>query len=152
MISWRLAAASSFAPDVDHLILLIGVIVGAWLIAAELVFFWLIFKFRARDGRRAQYITGEDAKEKRLVSYPHDAVLVFDVIILVGALQVWNRVKIETPENAEPIRIVAQQWAWTFVQAGPDGKLDTADDIRTVEDLNLQVGRTYRFELHSRDV
>ena len=50
------------------------------------------------------------------------------------------------------MRIIAQQWAWTFVHAGPDGQLDTADDIRTVDELNLQVNRLYRYELHSRDV
>jgi heme/copper-type cytochrome/quinol oxidase subunit 2 len=42
--------------------------------------------------------------------------------------------------------------AWTFVHAGPDGQLDTADDIRTVDSLNLQLNRRYHYELHSRDV
>ena len=152
MISWHVASASSFAPDVDHLILLIGVIVGAWLIVAEAVLFGLIFKFRARDGVRAQYIAGEDKREHRWVSYPHYAVMVFDVVIVVAALIVWNNIKIATPANAEPVRIIAQQWAWTFVQAGPDGKLDTDDDIRTVDDLNVQVNKVYAFQLHSRDV
>jgi cytochrome c oxidase subunit II len=50
------------------------------------------------------------------------------------------------------VRVIAQQWAWTFVHAGPDGVLDTADDIRTVEDMHVQVNRVYHFELHSRDV
>ena len=152
MVSWHVPQASTFAPDIDNLILLIGVIVGVWFIAAEIILFGFIFKFRARKGVRSQYISGETKDQKRWVSYPHYAVLVFDVIILVGAVQVWNTVKISTPAEAEPVRVISQQWAWTFVQAGPDGKLDTADDIRTVEDLNVEVGKTYLFELHSRDV
>jgi cytochrome c oxidase subunit 2 len=155
MISWWVPQVSTFAAEIDNLVLLIGVIVGAWFIAAELIFFWLIFKFRARDGVRAQYIAGETKREKRWVTGPHYAVLVFDVVILYFALQVWTDIKISGPANpatAEPVRIISQQWAWTFVHAGPDGKLDTDDDIRTVEDLNVQVGRTYTYELHSRDV
>ena len=37
-------------------------------------------------------------------------------------------------------------------QPGPDGELDTADDIRTVDDLHIEVGKTYHFELQSTDV
>jgi cytochrome c oxidase subunit 2 len=152
MISWYVPEASTFAADVDHLILLVAVIVGVWFLLAEFVFFALIFKFRARDGRRSQYVTGEQKHEKRWISYPHYAVLVFDVIIVIAALRVWNTIKIATPETQETVRVIAQQWAWTFVHAGPDGQLDTPDDITTIDDLNLQVNRTYQFELHSRDV
>ena len=152
MISWFLPQASTFAGDVDSLILLIGVIVGAWFLLAEVILFWLIFKFRARDGVRSQYVTGDNKNEKKWVSYPHYAVLVFDVIIVVGALRVWNNVKVTEPTPEETVRVVSQQWAWTFVHAGPDGRLDTADDIKTVDDLYVQQNRVYRFELHSKDV
>lgn len=152
MISWFVPQASTFAADVDHLILLVGVIVGVWFILAEVVLFGLIFKFRARDGRRSQYVAGETKSEKRWVSYPHYAVLVFDVVIVIAALRVWNTIKVDTPGTQETVRVIAQQWAWTFVHAGPDGQLDTADDITTVDSLNVQVNRTYQFELHSRDV
>jgi cytochrome c oxidase subunit 2 len=152
MPSWYIQQASTYAADVDNLIILIAVIVGVWFVAAELIFFWLLWKFRAKDGVRASYIAGESKGEKKWVSYPHYAVLVFDVIILVFALQVWNDIKITAPPGEERVRVIAQQWAWTFVHAGPDNTLDTADDIRTVEDLHVQVNRTYHFELHSRDV
>lgn len=152
MPSWFIPQASTYAADIDNLILLIGVIVGVWFVAAELIFFWLLWRFRARDGVKASYIGGETKGEKRWVSYPHYAVLLFDIVILVFALQVWNHIKITSPPGDERVRVIAQQWAWTFVHAGPDGMLDTADDIRTVEDLNVQVNRTYHFELHSRDV
>jgi len=152
MPSWYIPQASTYAASIDNLILLIAVIVGVWFLLAQVVFFWLLWRFRARDGVKAAYVAGEIKSEKKWVAYPHYAVLVFDVIILVFALRVWNDVKIEAPPGEERVRIVAQQWAWTFVHAGPDGALDTADDIRTVEDLNVQVNRTYHFELHSRDV
>lgn len=152
MISWYVAQASSYAPDVDRLILLVGLIVGAFFLAAEFVLVWLIFKFRARPGVRARYITGEKTSEMKWVSYPHYLVLLFDIVIVAAALRVWSDVKIDLPPGEEQVRIVAQQWAWTFVHAGPDGRLDTADDIRTVNALNLQVNRLYHYELHSKDV
>jgi cytochrome c oxidase subunit 2 len=152
MISWYVTQASTYAADIDNLILLVGVIVGVFFLAAELILFGLIVKFRARPGVPGRYITGEAKREKRWVSYPHYLVLAFDVIIVVAALRVWNDVKIDMPVADERVRIIAQQWAWTFVHAGPDGQLDTADDVRTVDELNLQVDRLYHYELHSKDV
>jgi cytochrome c oxidase subunit 2 len=152
MISWYVAQASSYAADVDRLILLVALIVGAFFLAAEFVLVSLIVKFRARPGVKARYIAGEKTSETKWVSYPHYLVLVFDIIIVAAALRVWSEVKIDLPPADERVRIIAQQWAWTFVHAGPDGQLDTADDIRTVNLLNLQVNRLYHFELHSQDV
>src|SRR5262245_42150643 len=151
MISWFVTQASSYAAEVDSLILRIAVIVGAFFLAAEFVLVWLVFKFRARPGVKARYITGEKTSETKWVTYPHYLVLIFDIVIVAAALRVWFDVKIDLPPAEENVRIIAQQWAWTFVHAGPDGKLDTADDIRTVNELNLQVNRLYHFELHSKD-
>ena len=97
MISWYVAQASSYAPDVDSLIVLIALIVGPFFLAAELALFWLIFKFRARPGVKARYITGEKTRERRWVVWPHYLVLAFDIIIVVAALRVWNDVKIDLP-------------------------------------------------------
>ena len=134
--------------------MLVGVLVGFWFLVAEGVFFWLIFRFRARDGQRAQYITGEEKKQMRFISWPHYLVLVCDVFIVVGAVRVWVEVKQDLPSEAESqhVRVVSQQWAWSFVHPGADGKLDTADDIRTVDELHVQVGQKYIYELESRDV
>ena len=151
MISWYVTQASSYAADVDGLILRIALIVGAFFLAAEFVLIWLIVRFRARPGVKGRYITGEKTSEAKWVNYPHYLVLVFDIIIVAAALRVWSDVKIVLPPAEERVRIIAQQWAWTFVHAGPDGQLDTADDIRTVNVLNLQVNRVYHFELHSKD-
>jgi cytochrome c oxidase subunit 2 len=151
MISWYVAQASSYAADVDRLVLWIALIVGAFFLAAEFILIWFVLEFRARPGVKARYITGEKTSETKWVSYPHYLVLIFDIVIVVAALRVWSDVKIDLPPADERVRIVAQQWAWTFVHAGPDGVLDTADDIRTVNVLNLQVDRLYHFELHSKD-
>ena len=154
MIERYLVQASTYAAAIDGVILLIGVLVGFWFLVAEGVFLWLILRFRARDGQRAQYITGEEKKQMRFISWPHYLVLVCDVFIVVGAVRVWVEVKQYLPSEAEAqhVRVIAQQWAWSFVHPGADAKLDTADDIRSVDELHVQVGQKYIYELESRDV
>lgn len=152
MIEKYLEAASTFAPDVDHLILLILAVVGFWFLLAEAIFLGLIFKFSAKEGVKAMYISGEDPKEKRWVALPHYATLAFDVLIIFGALRVWSEVKMTLPQADETVQVISQQWAWTFVHPGPDGKLGTGDDIRTVDELHVEQGKVYHFELTSRDV
>jgi len=58
----------------------------------------------------------------------------------------------ELPEPDERIRIIGQQWAWTFDHAGPDGKLDTADDISTAHDMHIKVNTLYHYDLEAKDV
>jgi cytochrome c oxidase subunit II len=152
VIERYLVQASSFASDIDGLIIMIGWIVGVWFLIAEAVFFYLIFRYRHRDGHKGEYITGEEKHQKRWITIPHALVLVCDIFIIVGAVRVWYDVKQFLPPADATVRIVGQQWAWSFVHPGPDGALDTADDIKTVDELHVEVGKTYHFQLQSRDV
>jgi cytochrome c oxidase subunit 2 len=128
------------------------VLVGFWFVLSELVFFYLIFRFRAKDGVPAEYITGEEKSQKRWITIPHLLVLVCDVFIIVGAVRVWVEVKQTLPEAEQTVRVTAQQWAWSFVHPGPDRKLGTPDDIATVDELHIAVDEIYHYELEARDV
>lgn len=152
MIERWVQQASSFAGDVDGLVLLVTVLVGFWFIAAEIMFFWLIFRFRRREGVATQYLSGKEKHVKNWVNIPHYLVLVCDVFIIIAAVQVWVKIKQTLPPADATIRVVGQQWAWTFTQPGPDGLLDTADDIRTSDDLHVEVDKTYHFKLEATDV
>lgn len=144
--------ASTYAGSIDHLFLLIAALVGFWFIVAETVFFWLIFTFRKKDGRPTQHITGDEKHLVRWITIPHFLVIVCDIVILIPAIMVWYNVKEAMPPAEQTVRVIGQQWAWSFQEPGPDGILDTADDIRTVGDLHVTVNTTYHFELVSRDV
>jgi cytochrome c oxidase subunit II len=153
MIDQYVPSLSTFSADIDNVIWVVAVIVGGWFFLAQAVFFGFILKFKAQPGVKAKYVSGEKPEEKRWVTLPHYATLVFDVIIIVLAIRVWHDVKIALPQGeTTPVRVIAQQWAWTFQHAGPDGKLDTADDISTVDELHVEKNKTYVFELMSRDV
>ncbi len=148
----ELVQASTYAADIDRLILFIGVIVGVWFLLAEGIFFWLIWKFRAKPGERTQYLYGTEKNVKKWITIPHALVLLCDVFILVGAVSVWYDVKQQLPDADSTIRVIGQQWAWTFQHPGADNELDTSDDIFTVNDLHVEVEKTYHFQLQSRDV
>lgn len=152
MLERYFTAASTYAHSIDQLFILIAVVVGFWLIAAEGMMFGLVFKFRAKDGRPTQYITGEEPHLKRWISIPHFLVILCDIVIIVAAITVWYNIKQVLPPAEAMVRVIGQQWAWSFQQPGPDGILDTADDIRTVGELHVAVNTTYHFELLSRDV
>jgi cytochrome c oxidase subunit 2 len=146
--------ASTFARDIDMVFTIVFVAVGFWFILAEGVFFWLCLKFKKKDGVKAQYITGELKSEKRWITIPHNIILLFDIVIVVAAVKVWYDVKQHLPDAPDKrvVRVIAQQWAWTFVDPGADGKLDTPDDIAKVGELNVAVDQLYHFQLESKDV
>ena len=60
LIDWLVPSASTYADDIDFLWELIFWIVGAWFLATEGIFFWLMFKFSKKNSPKAQYITGEE--------------------------------------------------------------------------------------------
>ncbi len=144
---------SSYAADIDFLIILVLVVVGVWFLVAEYIFVYFILKYRAKPGRKADYITGKEKHLKRWITIPHLMVLAFDVVIVVVSFQVWHKIKMDLPENPDAVlRITGQQWAWTFQHPGADGELDTADDIFTVDELHVQNEKTYHFKLEAKDV
>ncbi|MCG8557501.1 MAG: cytochrome C oxidase subunit II [Proteobacteria bacterium] len=151
MVQQYLDQASSYAADIDFAIDVITWLTGFWGTLCMVVFIGFIIFFRDK-GQRGQYISGEEKHQTRWISIPHLLVLVCDVYILVVAIQVWVNVKQTLPEPDRTVRVIAQQWAWSFEHPGPDGKLDTPDDIRTVDELRLEVNKTYHYKLVARDV
>src|SRR5258706_10546444 len=152
LIDRYLVSASSYAADIDGLISLVALLVGFWGVLAEMLLLGMVVAFREKKGQRAQYITGDEKHQKAWVAYPHYLVLVCDVLVIVAAVRVWYNVEQASPPADATVRVIAQQWAWTFVQPGPDGKLDTADDISTADELHVRVNTVYHYKLESRDV
>ena len=152
MIERFIPAAASYSGDVDQLVWLVTFLVGFWFIAAEVMFFWLIFRFRKKEGVKAQYITGKEKHLKQWINIPHGLVLLFDVFIIIAAIRVWVHIKQTLPPADRTVRVTSQQWAWTFQDPGADDSLDTADDVFTTDELHLETDKTYHFRLESKDV
>lgn len=157
MIDSIVPQVSTYARDIDNVILIIGAITGFWFLVAQGALFFLLWKYRHREGQKAEYVDGSNPKHKRFITIPHNLVLLCDVVIIVAAVRVWVNVKQTLPEapagqSVDLVRVVAQQWAWSFQYPGADGKLDTADDVKSVDELHVKVNTVTHFELVSRDV
>lgn len=152
MIEPYVEALSTFAGDIDAVVTLITALVGFWFIVAQAALIGFCVYFRRRKGRRAQYVSGGGKSELLWVVIPLVLIIACDVYIAVVDGAVWTKVKQNLPDPDRVVRVIGQQWAWTFVHPGPDEKLDTADDITTVGDLHVEVGKVYHFELTSLDV
>lgn len=152
MIEQLIPQASTYASDIDNLFMLVVWIVGFWFVATMGMFLWMVFRFRAKEGVPAQYVTGKEPHLKKWVTIPHALIIVCDVFLIVGAVQVWYHVKQQMPEAEHTIRVTGQQWAWTFVHPGQDGEIDTADDITRIDELHLRNNTVYHFILQSEDV
>jgi len=152
ILEMLLPRASEYALQIDVLFDIITILVGFWFVLVLGYFFYLIFRYRYRPGLKAEYITGETHRQKQAIEIPHLLILACDVLIIVPTFLVWYNVKIDIPPAEEEVRIVGQQWAWTFHHAGKDGVLGTPDDIVSVNELHLKKDRQYTYHLESRDV
>jgi cytochrome c oxidase subunit 2 len=96
---------------------------------------------------------------------PRDRVLMFAVaLILFVAIDVTLALRTtrdldqrfwrypEGDPSAVRVEVTARQWAWTFRTAGPDGRFGTADDVVTLNELDVPVDRPVYLKLRSRDV
>ena len=141
-------------PDIDNLFPLIFVLVGFWFILSEVVFFWLIFRFREKDGVRAEYITGEEKQQKRWITIPAPA--------RAGLRRVHHRRRRDASGTTssrtcrpptQTVRVIAQQWAWTL--RAPRARREARHRRRHHDGRRAPRRRSdklYHFKLESRDV
>ena len=152
ILNYFLPVASTYAGDIDRLFDVITLLVGIPFLICCYLFFSFILRFRKKEGVPAEYITGTEHKYMKWIHRAHIPILTFDVIIVVMAVNVWYDVKQDLPEAQATVRVAAQQWAWTFTHPGPDNVLDTADDIRTINELHVAKDTLYHYKLESLDV
>jgi cytochrome c oxidase subunit 2 len=149
---WLPPAASSYAGDIDGLLVSITVIVGAWFIVAEALLLFFALRFRRREGRRAAYLPGDRLRVMSFVLVPCAVILCFDLFIDAAAGPVWTAIKETSPEPELRVRIQGEQWAWRFTYPGPDGEFGTEDDRETVNELHVPLDSVVGFELAAKDV
>ena len=80
------ATASTYAGDIDRLFDTITLLVMLPFSVACYLFFSFIFRFKAKDGVKAMYITGTEHRYMKWIHRAHIPVLTFDLIIVVMAV------------------------------------------------------------------
>ena len=149
--SWLLPdGASTFAGRIDFLYYVILVITGIAFVVVELGLVWFLIKYRARPGRKAEYIHGSTKAEITWTSVT--AVTVVVLGLMSGP--VWNLVKgrDSVPADAMPLAARAVQFEWHFTYPGADGRLETPDDFSVRNQLHVVVNRPAVMMLTAEDV
>ncbi len=139
---------SSYSARVDGLFYLILWITGIIFVVVELLLLFFLFRYRRREGRRALYTHGNNRLEVIWTIIP----AVICVVLALLSRRSWAEIKQQMPKDAMEIEITGEQFAWNIRYAGPDGKLGTADDIITLNQLHFPVGRPVVATLRSKDV
>ncbi|MHB8417597.1 MAG: cytochrome c oxidase subunit II [Myxococcales bacterium] len=140
---------------IDWLLGLANGLVGFYFAVVAITLVALIVLFRRRRDVKAVYADGNRPRDRWLTASL--ALLVFvsvDVNLELHAhadlvQHFWH---FPAAKEALRIEVMPQQWAWNVRYAGPDGRFGTADDIVTLNDLRVPVGKPVLVQLRSKDV
>ena len=166
-------AASAHAAEVDHTMVLVHVLMAILFVGWIAFFLYALYRFRRSRNPVADYkgVTSHTS------TYLEIGVAIAEAVLLIGfSFPLWaNRVAEFPPESeAVVVRVVGEQFAWNIHYPGADGKFgksdiklidlqsnplgidrsdpDAKDDITTVNQLHLPVGKPAIVQLSSKDV
>jgi len=142
---------------VDGAIGYLTIATGIAFVAALGVMLASLVLHRARAGRTwGQHTHGNRGRDRALTFAI--ALILFvaiDVTLAVRATRELDGRFWRYPDHdpaALRVEVTARQWAWSFRTAGPDGRFGTPDDVVTLNELDVPVGRPVYLKLRSRDV
>lgn len=169
---WLPIDISTHGWEIDRLIVIIHVIMAVLFVGWFAFLVYVLFRFRARPGHKAEY----HVKHFKAPTYLEAAVAVTEVILLAAfSFPIWRNYRIDLPsaDQAMKVRVVAEQFAWNIHYPGADnvfGKADPKlmnatnplgldpndpagrDDIATINQLHVPVGKPVLVDLFSKDV
>jgi cytochrome c oxidase subunit 2 len=147
---------STFGREIDSLFVIILVITGVIFIGTQVVLVWAAYRFadekdaEGKPVRPALYFHGSQRLEVIWTIIPA-AILVFIALYQMGT---WASIKFRSaaPRVAPLAEVTGRQFQWVIKYPGPDGKLNTRDDLFTQSDLHFVKNRTALINLKSSDV
>lgn len=173
MTSWLPQLASEHGAALDRALGLVHVLMAVLFVGWGAFFVYVLVRFRRRRNPVADYrgVTSHTS------TWLEGALAVAEAFLLVGlSMPLWaERVEhLPSPAESTRVRVVAEQFAWNVHYPGPDGvfgRTDVAlidtqsnplgldrkdpaakDDVTTINQLHLPVGRPARLTLSSKDV
>jgi cytochrome c oxidase subunit II len=148
--------ASADGHHVDELIKSTGVLIGLLFVAMCV---WLVYACVFHNEKQeAKYDHGNSKRAVRTTLGIAAAIfLVVDGNLFINSeidlnKIFWNFGDVDQKADTVRIEINAHQWAWDARYAGPDGKFNTQDDIVTLNDIRVPVGRPIYLQIASTDV
>ena len=140
---------------IDHLFwVAFGLTAVTFVVVAAILVFMLV-RYRAAPGRRAHYTRGDSPGAVAMTMGLALAVFVgLDVNLAVRDHLAWEKIWGRPPAPAESVRVqvMGEQFAWNIRYTGPDGRFGTGDDVSTLNELHVPVGKPVVVQLSSKDV
>jgi cytochrome c oxidase subunit II len=129
---------SARGAEIDSLMGWLHLLMIILFVGWGLFFVYTLFRFSARRNPKADY-TGV---KNHYTTYLETVVVIAEVILLMGfSIPIWANVVAEFPaeKDAIVVRVVAEQFAWNFHYAGPDGKFGNVD-VKHIDSVNNPLG------------
>ncbi len=158
-------AAAQYGENIDGLLHLITYIVTPWVVLTFGLIILFTIIYRKRKDVESRYLTAHETlfslgnipvPKTALIEVPTLLVLALDMWIFFASVTVWADIKQEMPveEFDEKVKVVGKQFEWEFYYPGPDGKLDTEDDIPSElkGEVHIPAGKYVKLLLSSDDV
>ena len=162
---------STSGGDIDFLFYLVFYITGVVFVLVAVLLIYFLIRYRHREGRKVAYTHGNTTLEIIWTVVPAIILLV----LLVLGQRTWATLRNPRDFSQDTVRIevTGEQFAWNIRYPGPDrqfGRLDNSfisidnplgldpndpagvDDVFTLNQLHIPVGRMIRVTLTSKDV
>lgn len=145
-------AISSYAPDIDHVMLMIYYITGAFFIGLEAYLVFLIVRYRSKKGVPAKYEQGSKWAEIQWIIVFTVFIVILDFYIDFNGAKAWETVKENIPVTDLTVKVVAKQFDWTFIYPDKNGSFDSPQAVTSYRELHVPVGKKIQVILTSKDV
>ncbi|MCH7812909.1 MAG: hypothetical protein IID40_02695 [Planctomycetes bacterium] len=132
---WLPEDISTHGHQIDALIVFVHWFMALLFVGWGIYFVYCLFRFRAGNGRTAQYQMIKAKPSK----YSEIAVVAVEAVLLIGfAIPLWAAYRGDRPaaDKALTVRVVAQQFAWNIHYPGPDGVFGRTEPALVDEVLN----------------
>jgi cytochrome c oxidase subunit 2 len=162
--------ASAQAAQLDRITSMVHLLMAIMFVGWGAYFAYVLIRFRRKRQPAADY----HGARGHWSTWTEAAVALVEIVLLAAfSIPAWASRVSPAPADALPVRVTAQQFSWTFHYAGPDGEfgrvdaaliapdnpagLDrasphAADDVVSVNDMHLPLGRPVIVQLTARDV
>lgn len=164
--------ASEHGAQIDHMLEVVHWFMLALFVFWGAFFAYCLIRFNSRAHPKADYY----GMRSRFSTHAEISVVLIEAFLLIAfAFPLWAARVNEMPSDADAVvvRIIAQQFGWNFHYPGKDGKFgrqdpklidaqnpigldrsdpDARDDLVTINEIHLPVGRQAIAHITSRDV
>ena len=119
---WWFTPIASNWTTMDDTVVLTFWVTGVVFVIVNLFLAWVVWKYRHKNGQKADY----DPENKKLEWWLTIVTSIGVAAMLAPGLFVWGKF-VNVPEDAAIVEAVGQQWHWSFRFPGKDGALGHSD-------------------------